>query len=66
MYAAPAGLAPDVFEQVWGLVQLAAEAAGMTAPRDALVSAIHFAEGQTFDRNVVLVTLAPQPAAEPS
>ena len=24
MYAAPAGLAPDVFEQVWGLVQLAA------------------------------------------
>src|SRR2546427_13121161 len=24
MYAAPAGLAPDVFEQGWGLVQLAA------------------------------------------
>ncbi|MGH7962914.1 MAG: acetyl-CoA carboxylase biotin carboxyl carrier protein subunit [Candidatus Binatia bacterium] len=36
----------------------------ITSPRDAEVSTIHFAEGQTFDRNAVLVTLAPPPAAE--
>ena len=32
----------------------------ITAPRDAVVSAVHFAEGQTFERNAVLVTLAEQ------
>lgn len=33
----------------------------ITAPRDAGIAAIHFGEGQTFERNAVLLTLAGQP-----
>lgn len=36
----------------------------IVAPRDGVVEAIHFAAGQTFDKDAVLITLQPEEGAE--
>ena len=38
----------------------------IVAPRDGVVQAVHFAPGQTFDRDALLLTLEPTPPSQPS